>query len=339
MIKPLPGPRVRPEIASGESIKPGTFFAGQGRLARQPLTWFCVIIFLWGIAFAKPVIDLARLASGTELYSHIFLIPAVTVYLLWIKRARLRALINPSPMLAGVAFALGFAVLAGYWLAGHNGWRPDPVDYLSVTISSFLLMVLGTVALVFGGKVLREGMFAFAFLVFIIPLPSAVTHAIEKFFQHTSAEASYLLFKALGTPVFQQGLSFSLPGLRITVAEECSGIRSSFVLFITSLLAGHLFLRRPWKRAVLTLAVIPLGIIRNAIRIVSISLLTIHVDSNIINGPLHHRGGPLFFLLSLVPFFLFLWYLRKGEVPEKEMGRPLTPPSPPRTGAREQTTL
>jgi exosortase/archaeosortase family protein len=108
------------------------------------------------------------------------------------------------------------------------------------------------------------------------------------------------------------------------VAPECSGIRSSFVLFITSLVAGQLFLRSSWKRALFALAVIPLGILRNAFRIVVIGELCVHVDPGFIDSPIHHRGGPVFFAISLIPFLLLLYYLRKTDV-RKHRSRDATP--------------
>ena len=72
-----------------------------------------------------------------------------------------------------------------------------------------------------------------------------------------------------------------------------------------------MFLRSPWKRAVLTLAVIPLAIIRNGFRILTISWLCVHVGPEMIDSPIHHRGGPIFFILSLIPFFALLFLLRR----------------------------
>jgi exosortase/archaeosortase family protein len=85
------------------------------------------------------------------------------------------------------------------------------------------------------------------------------------------------------------------------------------VLLIVSLVAGRLFLRSPWKRTVLALAIIPLALLRNGFRVFVIGELCTHVGPEMINSPIHHRGGPLFFALSLIPFFLLLFYLRKSE--------------------------
>jgi exosortase/archaeosortase family protein len=86
------------------------------------------------------------------------------------------------------------------------------------------------------------------------------------------------------------------------------------VLFMTSLVAGQFFLRASWKRAVLALAIVPLSLLRNGLRIVTIGELCVHVNPDMINSYIHKRGGPIFFVLSLVPLFLLLYYLRRSEL-------------------------
>jgi exosortase len=166
-----------------------------------------------------------------------------------------------------------------------------------------------------GAPILRQIAFPICFLAFMLPLPETTVESIETFLQHASADLSAVLFSLFGTPFVRNETGFWLPGLRIEVARECSGIRSTLMLFITATLAAHLMLKTPWKQATLALAVIPLGILRNAIRILTISLLSVHVDPEIINSPLHHRGGPLFFLASLPLLFALLWLLRRSERP------------------------
>jgi exosortase C (VPDSG-CTERM-specific) len=213
-----------------------------------------------------------------------------------------------------------------------RGWRPPLEDYLAWMTFAFYSLLVGGGLLFLGGRNMRVLAFPAAVLVFIVPFPVAVTKALEWFFQHTSADAAHALFGLVGQTLLREGLMFHLPGMSIEVAEECSGIRSSLVLFITSLLAGHLFLRSPWRRAALALAVIPLGIIRNGFRIFTIAMLSSHVDPDIIRSPLHKRGGPLFFLLSLVPFFLLLVWLRKSEQRRLEAaGGDATTPAPAET--------
>ena len=61
----------------------------------------------------------------------------------------------------------------------------------------------------------------------------------------------------------------------------------------------------------LTLFVIPLALLRNGFRIVTVGLLCVHVSPDMINSYIHRKGGPIFFALSLIPFFALLILLRK----------------------------
>jgi exosortase/archaeosortase family protein len=110
------------------------------------------------------------------------------------------------------------------------------------------------------------------------------------------------------------GTLFQLPGIVFEVGQECSGIHSSWVLFIISLLASHLFLQSTWRRIVLVALVIPLGIVRNGFRILVIGLLCVHEGPQAIHSFIHKQGGPVFFVLALIPLSLLLWWLRKGEI-------------------------
>ena len=109
-------------------------------------------------------------------------------------------------------------------------------------------------------------------------------------------------------------MTFQLPGIAIEVAKECSGIRSSLALFITSLLAGHMFLKTTWRKVVLVLVIIPLTIFKNAVRITTLSLLAVYVDKSwLTDSWLHKGGGIVFFVLALVFFAPVLWALARSE--------------------------
>jgi len=101
--------------------------------------------------------------------------------------------------------------------------------------------------------------------------------------------------------------------MTLEVAQQCSGIRSSWVLFITAVLASYLFLGTNWRRVLLVAAVIPLGILRNGLRVVVIGMLCVHKGPQMIDSWVHRQGGPLFFGLSLVPLFALLAWLRRNE--------------------------
>lgn len=296
------------------TAKPGLSLpTGMSPAVRRRLLGLAVLTVCLVLGFIRPLYLLLQRSLHSDLYSHILLIPCITAYLIWGQRDRLGLDAAPAKGLAVWPALAGLGLLAAYGWGIRAGWQPVQDDHLALMTLSFLLLLLGGGFLLFAPATLRVAAFPLAFLIFMVPFPEFVNRGIESFFQHASADAAWLLLKLSGLPVFRQGTSFQLPGFSFEVAPECSGIRSSLVLFITSLLAGYLFLRSPVRRAVLTGIVIPLAILRNGLRVFTIGQLCVHVSPEMINSPIHHRGGPIFFVLSLIPFFLVLYFLRRSE--------------------------
>jgi exosortase C (VPDSG-CTERM-specific) len=277
--------------------------------------WFPLVLLVVALCFSKALYELVVFAFSDSLYSHIVLIPFISGYLVWLQKDKLAGAFEPAARMAAVPIVVGCGALVGYWVAQGSGWHLPPEDLLALTTLSFVSFVAAACALFLGRDTLAAVSFPLAFLLFMVPFPSAVRSGLETFFQYTSANTASIMFGVVGAPLYLDGLIFHLfhPRMNIEVAPVCSGIHSSLVLFMTSLLAGNMMLTSRWKRAWLALLVIPLAILRNAFRIFSICELCIHFGPQMIDSPIHHRGGPIFFALSLVPFFLLLYYFIKLE--------------------------
>lgn len=301
-------------IPASPAVRPGTLSS----LLRRQLRLLAICAVVLAACFAQRLFALARFTLHSELYSHILLIPFVSLYLAWLKKNTLPPDSEPDRKLAALPLAAGLLSILGYFFALHSGSNLAPVDSLAWTTFSFFLLFIAACFLCLGKQTVRAVAFPIGFLIFLVPFPLLIRDAIETFLQYRSADAAELLFGLVGTPLLRQDVAFQLPGFSLQVAPECSGIRSSLVLFITSLVAGQLFLRSPWKRALFALVVIPLGIVRNALRIVTIGELCVHVDPSFIDSPIHHRGGPVFFVISMIPFLLLLYYLRKTDARKHE---------------------
>jgi exosortase C (VPDSG-CTERM-specific) len=273
------------------------------------------VIWLVSLAaiFARPLYQLAMHAAGSSLHSHILLIPFVSAYLIYLQRKSLPTRYYSSPGLAVIPLVAGSAAAAAGWSLRSSGWPLGENDYLALMALSFVCFIAAGGFLFLGRKWMAAAAFPIAFLIFMIPMPDAMADSLETGSKLASAEAANLFFKISGTPILRDGNIFQLPNIIIEVAQECSGIRSSWVLFITSLLGAHLFLKSPWRQAVLVAFVIPLGIVRNGFRVFVIGMLCVHIGPAMIHSVIHRRGGPLFFVLSLIPLFLLLWWLRRGE--------------------------
>ncbi|HEV2694562.1 MAG TPA: archaeosortase/exosortase family protein [Verrucomicrobiae bacterium] len=264
---------------------------------------------LLALGFGLPLLRLMRFAAGDELHSYILLIPVLSVYLAGLKKNELPRVSVPAKLPAVIFLGAGLMTVAWH-LA-----RPalTPANNLAQVTLAFLLMLTGAGFWIMGGALMRTLVFPLAMLVFMIPLPDAWRDGVETFLQHGSAMVAGWMFAVSDVPVLQDDLVFHLPNISLRVAPECSGIHSTMVLFITSLVAGHFFLKSPWKRGVLCLAVIPLALLRNGFRVFVLGELCTHIGPQMINSPIHHHGGPLFFALSLLPFFVLLYLLKRSE--------------------------
>jgi exosortase len=278
-------------------------FSAQRRNLLSLLLFFATVAWFW-----QPLVSLISLTQQQEHYSHIVLIPCVSLYILYLDRKAIFASREWNPWLGSMLIGLG---ALGYW-------RADPAtfaaDQLSMMILAWVVMCWGIFVSCFGITPCRKVSFGLLFLLFMVPLPSFLLDAIIGFLQRSSAEATDVLFSLLGVPVFRQGFLFSLSNLTVHVAEECSGIRSALSLFITSLVVGHFFLRSAWTKLGLVAVVVPLAIVKNAFRIVGLSLLANYVDPTFItNSALHRSGGIPLFLLSLIVLLALAWLLRRFE--------------------------
>jgi exosortase C (VPDSG-CTERM-specific) len=271
--------------------------------------WGAYLAILCG-AFAMPLRELVTYVGRSEVHSYVLLIPFVTAYLIYIRWKQLSRELSSA-----WGFALLLAVAGtGALLASLHLPELSRNDYVTLIALSFVCFVIAGAFLFLGSKWARSAMFPLFFLAFMIPLPEAVVDALENASTEASAEVANWLFLSSGTPFLRSGTFFQLPGITIAVAKECSGIRSSLVLVITSLLAANMFLRTTWRRALLVCAVIPLGLLRNGFRILVVSLLCVHIGPEMINSVIHRRGGPVFFAISLVPLFAMLWLFRRQEL-------------------------
>jgi exosortase C (VPDSG-CTERM-specific) len=286
---------------------------------RRQLNWLAVETVLLGICFSRPLYELLRFSLHSDLFSYIPLIPAISAYLVWTEREKITTEVRSCRIGAAIAFLIGTGIAAGWWQAARAGWNPTHQDYLTLMTLSLVFFFWGACLGLLGWKVMRSAAFPAAFLIFAVPMPTAWVGHIDAFFQITSAWTAQVFFNAVGTATLRRGLELDLPGVpALLVGPECSGIHSTIVLFMTSFLAGYLFLRRTWTRTILVLAVVPLAILRNGFRIWVIGELCVHISPTMIDSFIHRKGGPIFFALSLIPFFLLLVFLRRKDFNQSE---------------------
>ena len=287
---------------------------------------FSFWIMVSSLLFAKPLIALVRLSLTNENASHLILIPFLTAGLLFIER---RTVFNNLSFKAGGAIFLSLSVIIAISvrLAGDI-MTPDL--RLTGNVLAVILLWIAGFAFSFGMAAVKSAYFSFLFLFLTVPVPNFLLERIISLLQTGSAEITEVLFNLTGVPVLREGLVFRLARVNIEVARECSGIRSTIALFILALPAAHYSLRSLWKKLFFLTCACFMMILKNGVRIVTLTLLAMYVDPSFLFGTLHRDGGIFFFLLGLLLLLPVFLLLQRGESPVLAGKKELAASSEPR---------
>ena len=226
-------------------------------------------------------------------YSHAFLVPVFSVYLLVMRRRKIQALL-PDPSWWGlliVGLSMGMLVI------GEIGAE------IFLSRLSLLFLILGFIVLFGGWKYARVLLFPWAFLFFMIPVPAIAINQITIPLQIFASKLAAATLPLLGVPVFREGNVINLPAMPLQVAEACSGIRSLIALTSLTVVYGELSERSGWLRVLLAIASIPLAISANSLRIIGTGLLVQYWAPDAARGFFHSFSGWLMFLVSLGMLF------------------------------------
>ena len=255
--------------------------------ALSPLAFLAIAAVLISLAgFAPALLELARRWNTQEEYSHGFLIPVVSVWLLWARRDALRASIG-SPSFAGAALillAIAMAIigeLSAIWILSQVG---------------FVLSLMGIVLAIGGRSLLRVTFIPIVYLLFAIPLPYFIDAILTLKLQLISSELGVFFISLFQIPVYLDGNIIDMGTYKLQVVEACSGLRYLYPLLSLSFLAAYLFQGPLWQRAMVFLSGIPIAIGMNGFRIGLVGFLVDRWGNQMAEGALHFFEGWVIFL-------------------------------------------
>jgi len=298
---------------------------------------FLFFLLTSALVFWIPLRNLISFSLTHDYGSHINFIVPISAYLIYAKRNEIFSKVQSSRLVGSVVLLAG-AILS--WLAEKRFVEKHSPslesNYFSLLILAIVLIWISGFIFCYGTDAFRAAKFPLLFLLLLVPIPEFLIDKIISLLQAGSAAVAYGLLRLIQVPVFKQGFILQLPTLNIEVAKECSGIRSSLGLLITTLLIGEFALRPGWRRLILTLSTVPILILKNGVRITAICLLSIYVDRGFLTGWLHMSGGIVFYALGLALLVPILAALRRSE--EKTRGSAASAlPSADAVTARQKT--
>ena len=220
------------------------------------IAWFLAAGALL-VCYAPFLHGMADQWSTDEDMSHGFLVPLVVGWVVWQERQRLRAAAGP-PSYWGIAI---LAAAAGLNVAAAIGAG------LFAGSLAFLVSLAGLVVALGGGRLLRALAFPFLLMLFMLPKLAIVYNQTTLPLQLLASRLAAFGLTAAGVGVLREGNILQVHGHQIAVAEACSGIRYLLPLGFLSLVYGHVVSAKRWTRLALFVAVVPLAILVNALRV------------------------------------------------------------------------
>jgi exosortase B len=262
-----------------------------GQLVLQYLP-LAMLLVGWAGMFGPSYYGLAHSIWATEANGHGPIILAVSIWLLWRKKAELLAVPRRPANLAASALLL-VAVLMYVMGRSQNVWTLE-IAAQNLTLVTLLLFF-------FGWRGVRVAWFPLFFLVFMIPWPGewidAVTQPLKL---AVSTVASALLYE-FGYPVGRSGVILSVGPYQLLVADACSGLNSLFTLEALGLLYLNLMnYASAWRNVVLTILIVPISFVANVTRVLILVLVTYHFGDAAGQGFVHDFAGMVLFLVALV---------------------------------------
>lgn len=267
------------------------------------------LIALAAVVFHHALAVVAGTSLWEDQYSQALVVPPITILLLYMERKTIFHKIGYN--VAGVI--LYFVFISAFFVIVLHGTALDSSTLISLSIFLFSACCIVAFLFSYGSEAFRLASFPLFFLLLMTPWPEVVRNRVISFLQHGSALATDGFFSIAHIPFSREDVVITLPSVTIEIARECSGIRSTLILFLAALVLAHLFLRSGWSKVALIIFLIPVTIARNGLRIFVLSTLGMYVDESFLTGRLHHNGGIVFFILAFIVLWAMIWILQKFE--------------------------
>jgi EpsI family protein len=288
-----PGPWLRLLRQRGGPLMSGGILAAAVLLVYSPvLTW---LFQIW---------------SQDKEYSHGFLVPLISGYLVWSRRECLARLVPRPRPVWGALVMLGSAALL---VAGRAG------GIALAEAISLLLMIPGLVLLIWGWEHLKALALPLAYLQFMVPWMEELLSRLHPASQLLSADIAVWLLQVMGITALQDGTYIHLPNVTLLVAQECSGVKFLMSIVAIGIPLVYFTQRTWWRGAAVILAGASLAMVVNGARVAMAAVMARYYGTSLLHGPAHIFQGWLVAQAGIVILFVLNWAVCK--LPSREPGK------------------
>ena len=268
----------------------------------------------------------------TAEFSHGYLIPLISLYLVWQRRGALAQ----TPFKGSWAGLIW--VLAGIGLATLGRFAA----LYTFQHIALLVILFGAVLACVGWPATRLLAAPLGVLIFMVPLPSMLMFPLSSELQLISSAIGVWLMRLAGVSTFLEGNVIDLGSYKLEVAQACSGLRYLLPLMTLAFLMACFFRAAAWKRVLLFLSSIPITLAMNSLRIAAIGIMVDRWGPSMAEGLLHDVQGWMVFMLSMATLFLMAFVLArlgKDRRPWAEAFGASAPVAVPQESPRRSRTI
>ena len=243
----------------------------------------------------------ALIGWNTPEYSHAYLIPFISAFIIWQKYADIsKTELDGSWLGTAIVFAGIF-----FWYLGELSTLYIIIKY------AFLVALFGLVLSFSGLKNIHFFYFAVFLLFFTVPLPNFIYNNLSSYLQLVSSKLGVEVIRLFGISVFLEGNVIDLGSYKLQVVEACNGLRYLFPLITLGVIVAYFYQEKIWKKILIIISTLPITILMNSMRIGVIGVLVEYWGIEMAEGFLHDFEGWIIFMLCFGILLTEMWLLTK----------------------------
>jgi len=227
-------------------------------------------------------------------YTHAYFILPISLWLVWRKREQLKALLKiaePGKNYYGlVSLSVGILI---FLFASR-------FDYSFLITISLLPVLVGLVYSLYGIDTLKLLSFPIAYLLLLVPPPMSIIDSITLPMRYGISNLTEKILGLLNYPITREGLLLNIGYNEIFMGQPCSGFRSLITLFSLGLIYVYISKTRFINKVILIFFVIPLALLGNLIRVITLCLITFYFGEEAGQGFFHNFSGIVMFIITIL---------------------------------------
>lgn len=274
--------------------------------SKKNWVWYIVLFASFIYCYAKIIGALIKTWWNNDVYTHGFIVPLVSLYIIWTQRYRLKDIsFSPSYFMGTLTFGTAILMLI---IGNVSG-------VLLVQELSILVLIVGIVLFLFGLKVLATLWVPIVYLVFMLPFLRIFTDGFHFPFQVFSAKLATILLQAINIPSICYLNYIELPSITLDVAKGCSGINYLISVIALGFPLAYLTLYNWHRRIILVCGAVIIAILANGIRVFLIGVFSYYGISSILHGPYHILQALFVAIMGYIALFSGAYFLSRGNRP------------------------